>query len=142
MYLILGLNGFTMEIKRMTWNEAFSLSFEYFIYTFIISFIGGFIIGFTSVFSTEIAFLGLIFGYLTFSLGGIAVLVKIISDVLFYSFNSNQNQIIKPINVNRVSLTADPNLNNVTVKCDFCGMSNNPANMHCTGCTQKLNFKY
>ena len=132
-----------MKVQRITWDKSFKLSLEYFFYTFIVGFIGGFVYGFFSSFGAEMTVVGLIISYFIFSIGLVAVMIKVISDVIFMSFESSNLNMNHVQGINRSNnLAADPNSNNMTVKCRYCGVSNSPSNMNCHGCNQKLNFRY
>ena len=132
-----------MKVQRITWDESFKLSLEYFFYTFIVGFIGGFVYEFFSSFGAEMTIVGLIISYFIFSIGLVAVMIKVISDVIFRSFESSNLNLNHVQLINRSNnLATDPNSNNMTVKCRYCGASNSPSNMNCHGCNQKLNFRY
>ena len=131
-----------MKVQRITWNESFKLSLEYFFYTFIVGFVGGFVYAFFSAFGAEMTVVGIIISYFIFSIGLVAVMIKVL-DVIFTSFESNNLNLNHVQVINRSNnLTADPNSNNITVKCRYCGVSNSPSNMNCQGCNQKLKFRY
>ena len=132
-----------MKVQRITWDESFKLSLEYFFYTFIVGLLGGSIYGFFSTFGAEMTVVGIIVSYFILSIGLVAVMIKVFSDVIFTSFESSNLNLNHVQVINRSNnLTADPNSNNITVKCRQCGTSNSPSNMNCHGCNQKLNFRY
>ena len=131
-----------MKIKRISWEKAFKLSIEHFIYTFFILAIGLVVILVGLDIGGGPAYVGLFLGSMIIALGETAVLIKIASEILFFSFESSNPTQIQPIqNVVISSRSADPNSNNTTVNCRYCGVANSPSNRYCKGCNQDLKFR-
>ena len=135
--------------KRMLWGDAFSYGLEYFFYGACFGIIGGIVYLIAHFFEGGYSETGLFLAWLIWSLAATGIYVKLIADGVIYGLTTygssisspNKFQTSNPVNVKFVSRTADPNSSNVTVKCRHCGTSNSPANIFCTTCTEKLNFR-